>query len=51
MDTKNEEIILWPDGVWCWREDLEEMLTCKSDDFEVIKEHTSAWHDLAFSED
>ena len=37
-----EDIILWPDGVWCYRYELKEM-NHKSDDYQIItygtKEH------------
>jgi len=40
--TDIEDIILWPDGVWCYRYELEEM-SHKSDDYETLhygtKEH------------
>lgn len=29
------EVYVWPDGVWCEKEELEEYLTYKSDDFMV----------------
>jgi len=32
----NDDICLWPNGDWCYFDDLEESLGYKSDDFEVI---------------
>ena len=34
--NSSEDILRWPDGSWCYREDL---ATChwKSDDYEVIR--------------
>jgi hypothetical protein len=29
------EVYMWSDGTWCLSEDLEQMLTWMSDDFEV----------------
>jgi len=43
----NQDICFWPDGSWCFREELEEMLTFQSDDFEIIKEDTQRWRELA----
>lgn len=34
-----EDILLWPDGTWCYRHELAEM-SHKSDDFEVITEQS-----------
>ena len=39
-----EDICLWPDDTWCYREDLEGYLAFKSDDFEVIPFDTPRWH-------
>lgn len=30
-------IYQWPDGTWCYEEDLEEYLTWMSDDYEIIR--------------
>jgi hypothetical protein len=35
-DVDQVNIYLWPDGVWCYSEELEELLRFKSDDYEVI---------------
>tara|TARA_R110000796_G_scaffold160318_1_gene277167 strand:+ start:606 stop:764 length:159 start_codon:yes stop_codon:yes gene_type:complete len=29
-------IALWPDGTWCREEEIEEMLSCCSDDYELL---------------
>jgi hypothetical protein len=41
-----EDIMLWPDGTWCYREELEEMLTWMSDDYEVIPVDAERWIEL-----
>jgi hypothetical protein len=41
-----EDICLWPDGVCCWREDLEDMLLHRSNDFEVIPFGTPEWDEF-----
>ena len=37
-----EDIVLWCDGTWCYREELEEM-THMSDDFIVIPVRAEEW--------
>jgi hypothetical protein len=32
----NEDLIVWADGTWCYRYELEEM-TYMSDDYEVVR--------------
>lgn len=39
---ENEDICLWPDGTWCYGEDLDEY-TWMSDDYEVIKFDCNAY--------
>lgn len=36
MKTAGDRIYVWPDGAWCAPEDLEAMLTWRSDDVAVI---------------
>ena len=38
MDVQNETepVYLWPDGTWCFQDELETLLTYMSDDYEVI---------------
>ena len=43
----SEDIILWPCGTQCFREELEQMLPFMSDDFEVVRFGTPRWHELA----
>lgn len=31
------EVCVWPDGEWCFQEDLWEMLNIKSDDYELVE--------------
>ena len=35
-DYEDIEICLWPDGSWCYPDELEEFLSFKSDDYEVV---------------
>tara|TARA_B110000211_G_scaffold173288_1_gene195750 strand:- start:2368 stop:2526 length:159 start_codon:yes stop_codon:yes gene_type:complete len=35
-DYGDIEVCLWPDGSWCYPDELEEFLSFKSDDFEVL---------------
>jgi hypothetical protein len=44
--TSLEDVILWPCGTWCYREDLEGYFTFKSDDFEVIAFGTPRWSEI-----
>jgi len=37
-----EDIIRWPDGSWCYREELDEY-GWKSDDYETIPFGTAEW--------
>jgi hypothetical protein len=38
----HEDVILWPDGDWCYRSELEEYAH-KADDCEVLKADTPEW--------
>jgi len=40
-----EDIYLWPDGTWCYRYELEEMLHM-SDDYRVYYFDTKAYNEL-----
>ena len=40
-----EDICLWPDGSWCYREELEEF-SHKSDDYEVVPFNTPRYWEL-----
>ena len=48
--TSLEDVILWPCGTWCYREELEGYLTFKSDDFEVILFGTARWSEIVEAE-
>lgn len=37
-----EDIVLWPDGTWCYFEDLEEM-SFMSDDYKIIPYLSEEW--------
>jgi len=41
--SSEEDIFLWADGTWCYREQGREMKHM-SDDFEVIPFDTPRWH-------
>jgi len=35
-----EYVAVWPDGVWCWEDEVEEMLQppcAKSDDYKLVE--------------
>lgn len=40
--ASQEDIFVWPDGTWCWREEYWEM-DHMSDDFMVLFENTPEW--------
>lgn len=46
----NEDLIVWPDDVMCFGEELEEMLQGRSDDFRVVPAFTDEWYELTDSE-
>ena len=37
-----EDVVLWPDGFWCYRYELPDM-SHRSDDYEVIEYDTDRW--------
>ncbi len=43
--VNGEDVFLWPDGDWCYRDEYEGM-THKSDDFEVVLYGSPRWHEL-----
>lgn len=36
------DIHLWPDGTWCYTDELEDF-TWMSDDYQIIREDTPEW--------
>lgn len=42
-NTHPEDICVWPDGTWCFLEDIEDY-TWMSDDFSVLKVDSEEWH-------
>jgi len=40
-----DDVMLWADGTWCYRSELEHM-TYMSDDYEVIRFGSQKWNDL-----
>ena len=48
MNKPNQEdVIKWPDGVWCYRYELPEM-THKSDDYEVLYFQSTPWFNFMY---
>lgn len=43
--TSPDDVMLWPDGTWCYRSNLWEM-THMSDDYVTIKDGTDEWQDF-----
>ena len=41
-----EDIFLWPDGTWYYREEVEESFMSMSDDYEVIPFDTPRWNEV-----
>lgn len=41
-----EDILEWPDGGWCFRDELEEYGSHRSDDYQVFPGGTAHWVDL-----
>jgi hypothetical protein len=42
-----DDIAEWPDGTWCFHEQLHEM-THMSDDYETIRQGTARWNKLVY---
>lgn len=40
-----EDIMLWPDGTWCYRDEVAEF-THMSDDYEVVEAFTDRWLEI-----
>lgn len=45
----SEDVILWPDGTWCYRHDLEDY-SHMSDDYEVVPYGTVSWFGVTETE-
>lgn len=46
---QGEDFIVWPDGTWCFRDELEEFLSppcAHSDDYTVLHFDSLDWHDF-----
>ncbi len=39
------DILLWSDGFWCFREEHSKEFM-RSDDFRVVEYHSAEWHQL-----
>lgn len=46
-----EDICVWSDGTWCYGEELEEMLSFMSDDFQVLKFDTQEYWEFLVDQD
>lgn len=46
--ASTEDIFMWPDGTWCFREEYWEM-DHMSDDFVVLFEHDWDWEEFILS--
>lgn len=43
-----DDLVMWPDGTWCWRSELQEM-GYMGDDFRVVHIDTLEWLDFISS--
>lgn len=50
MTPQAEDVIVWPDGHWCYAEELDQF-SHKSDDYERIAYGTGAWKAITWNED
>ena len=41
-----DDICYWPDGTWCFADDLEDYLAMMSDDYRVLVEGTPKWLEI-----
>lgn len=41
----SDDVLIWPDGCWCFRSELSEF-GYRGDDFRVVPVGTSEWHEL-----
>jgi hypothetical protein len=37
-DEATKQVCVWPDGTWCYTDELNEMASFMSDDYELISE-------------
>lgn len=44
-ETSPDDLIVWPDGMMCYRHELPEM-NHKSDDYKVVPFDSQEWHSL-----
>ncbi|RZI40378.1 hypothetical protein EGT07_23840 [Herbaspirillum sp. HC18] len=42
-----DDICLWPDGEWCYRSELAEFTSWKSDDYEVIRVSSERYDEVS----
>lgn len=38
-----DDILVWPDGEWCYREELEDMGRSRSDDYVALPDGSVEW--------
>jgi hypothetical protein len=46
-----EDVALWPDGTWCFREELEDYRGFMSDDYTILKMDSPEWLNLMDQEE
>jgi len=49
VSVDGEDIALWADGTWCFREEIEEYMTMMSDDFSIVPFESKEWNVLTES--
>lgn len=40
-----DDILLWPNGSWCYRSDVQDM-SHLSDDYQVLRADSEQWHEF-----
>ena len=40
-----DDILLWPNGSWCYRSDIQDM-SHLSDDYQVLRADSKQWHEF-----
>lgn len=50
VEMSSEDVFVWPDGSWCYREDAHGEFSWKSDDYYVIYFDTQEWQNFLLEE-
>lgn len=50
IKPSSEDICVWPDGTWCHAEELEQMLSFMSDDFQRLYIDTVEYNNFCVTE-